>query len=116
MGQACLEGPPGGGGRPRQYASLWVTQELVKHTQDAMEKDNLRLALDAMRVSGHTQGWRCHTDTHGFKSGSTTQARPHPRAAPSLHSRGHIYTSNDLFLPSIPSADSDILPLPPAGG
>ena len=116
MGQACLEGPPGGGGKPRQYASLWVTQELVKHTQDAMEKDNLRLALDAMRVSGHTQGWRCHTDTHGFKSGSTTQARPHPRAAPSLHSRGHTYTSNDLFLPSIPSADSDILPLPPAGG
>ena len=82
MGQACLEGPPGGGGRPRQYASLWVAQELVKHTQDAMEKDNLRLALDAMRVSGHTQGWRCHTDTHGFKSGSSTQAQPHPRAAP----------------------------------
>ncbi|OWK12237.1 VAV1 [Cervus elaphus hippelaphus] len=49
VGQACLEGPPGGGGRPRQHASLWVTQELVKHTQDAMEKDNLRLALDAMR-------------------------------------------------------------------
>lgn len=56
MGQTCLEGPPGGGGRPRQYASLCITQELVKHTQDAMEKDNLRLALDAMRVSGHTQG------------------------------------------------------------
>lgn len=93
VGQACLEGPPGGGGRPRQHASLWVTQELVKHTQDAMEKDNLRLALDAMRVSGPTQGRRCHTDTHGFKSGSTTQARPHPRAAPSLHT----YTSNDLF-------------------
>lgn len=56
VGQTCLEGPPGGGGRPRQYASLCITQELVKHTQDAMEKDNLRLALDAMRVSGHTQG------------------------------------------------------------
>ncbi|DAA27904.1 TPA: proto-oncogene vav-like [Bos taurus] len=26
-----------------------LLQELVKHTQDAMEKDNLRLALDAMR-------------------------------------------------------------------
>lgn len=31
-------------------------QELVKHTQDAMEKENLRLALDAMRVSSHTWG------------------------------------------------------------
>lgn len=34
-------------------------QELVKHTQDAMEKENLRLALDAMRVSSHTQGDSC---------------------------------------------------------
>lgn len=30
----------------------WSSQELVKHTQEAMEKENLRLALDAMRVSG----------------------------------------------------------------
>lgn len=35
---------------------LWVAQELVKHTQDAMEKENLRLALDAMRVRGHARG------------------------------------------------------------
>lgn len=37
-------------------ARLWVAQELVKHTQDAMEKENLRLALDAMRVRGHARG------------------------------------------------------------
>lgn len=32
-------------------ADAAFTQELVKHTQDALEKENLRLALDAMRVS-----------------------------------------------------------------
>ena len=102
VGQACLEGPPGGGGRPRQYASLWVTQELVKHTQDATEKDNLRLALDAMRVSGHTEGWQCHPDTHGFKSGSTTQARPHPRAAPSLHRPLETSCTSNVSFPASP--------------
>lgn len=35
--------------------SLCDMQELVKHTQDAAEKESLRLALDAMRVSGHME-------------------------------------------------------------
>lgn len=38
----------------------------MKHTQDAVEKENLRLALDAMRVSGHSYGgagW-----SHRFRS------------------------------------------------
>lgn len=30
----------------------------MKHTQDPVEKENLRLALDAMRVSG-LRGWAC---------------------------------------------------------
>lgn len=50
-----MQGPRGGQDRTGLAdARLWVAQELVKHTQDAMEKENLRLALDAMRVRGHT--------------------------------------------------------------
>lgn len=52
-----MQGPRGGQDRTGLAdARLWVAQELVKHTQDAMEKENLRLALDAMRVRGHAQG------------------------------------------------------------
>lgn len=50
MGQHQLE-VLGDGDRPRLILTPWCSQELVKHTQDATEKENLRLALDAMRVS-----------------------------------------------------------------
>lgn len=49
MGQHQLE-VLGRGDMPRLTLTPWSTQELVKHTQDATEKENLRLALDAMRV------------------------------------------------------------------
>lgn len=49
MGQHQLEAL-GHGDMPRFTLTPWSTQELVKHTQDATEKENLRLALDAMRV------------------------------------------------------------------
>lgn len=49
----------GNGDRPRLSLTPWSTQELVKHTQDVSEKENLRLALDAMRVRGWAgaAGW-----------------------------------------------------------
>lgn len=47
MGQHQLEVL---GNRDRLSLTPWSTQELVKHTQDTTEKENLRLALDAMRV------------------------------------------------------------------
>lgn len=49
MGQYQLE-VLGNEDRRRLNLTPWCTQELVKHTQDATEKENLRLALDAMRV------------------------------------------------------------------
>lgn len=33
------------------FGSVLLQQELVKHTYDAAEKSNLKIALDAMKVS-----------------------------------------------------------------
>lgn len=74
---------------------LWITQELVKHTQDAMEKENLRLALDAMRVSGHTWrgGW-----SHKFKSVlcNAIQAHGYTMGNPSPTTQWHTCLMSDL--------------------
>lgn len=61
----------------------------MKHTQDAMEKENLRLALDAMRVSGHTEMTVTHRHIHIQVSAAWEHSgtRSHPRAiSPQQHS------------------------------
>lgn len=34
-----------------RFSSVLLQQELVKHTHDAADKSNLKIALDAMKVS-----------------------------------------------------------------